>query len=112
MRKDDHTVSLIKTNLMRARRNGKGFVIAKPNSKVRETLRDMHCRVDPYEYEVTLRFRYGFRPGENTAHIVKDLYYYKAKKHADMRILHLSPSQVKACREFGLEVKTHSYKIY
>ena len=112
MNRDNHTVSQIKFNLGCARRKGKGFVVAQANSKVRQTLRDMDCQVDPYEYEVILKFPFGFKPRKSTAHIIKDLYYYMVKNHKNKRILHLSPSQVRDCKNFGLEVITRSYKIY
>lgn len=105
-------VSQIKFNLRSARSKKKGFVVAKTNSDVRETLHDMGHKVEPHEYEIILKFPRGFRPGKNTAHIVKDLYYYMVKNHKSKCFRHLSPSQKKACRNFGLEVIPSSYKIY
>ena len=111
MDKDAYMAEKIKYKVYDARKNGKGFIIVKANREVRYQLKQ-HFNVEPYYYEITLSFPFHFKPSQTTAYVVKDMYFYKKNRHADKRICHLSPSKVKACRDFGLEVKPIKYKIY
>lgn len=111
MRNDEYQAKKIKYAVFDARRNGKGFVVRPLTQGVKAQL-ESKFTVEPYIYEVELKFPIGFKPTDTTSYAVKDMYFYKKKHKGAVRIMHLRPSWVKACRDFGMGVRLLKYKIY